>query len=72
MRPSLVSTSDDLIRLLNLGASWMCAALTTLVVVYLAAVDRAPWWSVIVTVMLILPAMALVNRGAARSLRSVN
>jgi hypothetical protein len=72
MRPSLVSTSEDLVRLLNFGASWMCSALATLVVVYLVAVDRAPWWSVIVTIALILPVMALVSRGSGRTLSSAN
>lgn len=68
----LASTPEDLMRLLNFGAAWMLYALATLVVVWLVAVDRAPWWAVMLTAVLLLPLTAIFNRGGARRLGPVN
>ena len=59
-------TPDDLLRLMNFGLAWLTMAVIVLVVVYLVGDGRAPWWAVLVTVALMLPVIAMFNRGLAR------
>ena len=59
-------TPDDLLRLMNFGLAWLTMAVIVLVVVYLVGDGRAPWWAVLVTVALILPVIAMFNRGLVR------
>jgi hypothetical protein len=63
---ALPVTPDDLLRLMNFGLAWLTMAVIVLVVVYLVGDGRAPWWAVLVTVALMLPVIALFNRGMAR------
>jgi len=60
-------TPDDLLRLMNFGLAWLTMAVIVLVVVYLVGAGQAPWWAVLVTVALMLPVIAMFNRGLARS-----
>jgi hypothetical protein len=59
-------TADDLLRLMNFALAWFTMAVIVLVVVYLVGDGRAPWWAVLVTVGVMLPVIAMFNRGLAR------
>ena len=59
-------TADDLLRLMNFALAWLTMAVIVLVVVYLVGDGRAPWWAVLVTVGVMLPFIALFNRGMSR------
>ena len=59
-------TADDLLRLMNFALAWFTMAVIVLVVVYLVGDGRAPWWAVLVTVGVMLPVIAMFNRGLVR------
>jgi hypothetical protein len=66
-----ISTPEQLMQLMNFVVVWMFCALPVLVVLYLIAADRAPWWAALATLVVVVPCGTTFSRAATGGTRAL-